>query len=207
MAAYEMQEQLNAVEVRGNNEEKPFMYERLARIEQDCSRWLTERLPLEAQQRLVRLPLTASLDDDRLLVAHGTTESSWLNLLWKLQDDALVERDEKEVLLEAAGLPDSVQIVVVGHTHKERIVQAGGRLLVNAGPVSWQTDGDPRARWTLLTRTGDTWQVDQRRVEYDWDAASLAVLANSPVLPVEAAAHVEGIDGRFAELKRLRALG
>ena len=89
-----------------------------------------------------------------------------------------------------------MEVVLVGHTHSERVVHLDGRLLVNVGPVAWQNDGDPRARWALLRRRTGRWSVEMRRVEYDWHAAAQAVRANEPVYPAEADAHVEGADQR-----------
>lgn len=53
-------------------------------------------------------------------------------------------------------------------------------LVVNAGAVSQQVDGDPRARWTLLEKRSGRWSVQFRRVEYDWEAAARWATENAP---------------------------
>ena len=50
-------------------------------------------------------------------------------------------------------------------------VAGGDTLVVNAGAVSDQVDGDPRARWTLLRRRGGTWSAEFRAARYDVEAA------------------------------------
>lgn len=195
--AYELQSQLAAIEVRGNNDEKPLLAaDRLAAPDAAYRDWLLQHVSAEELKRLNSLPLTALAAEGRVLAAHGTPTSAWDNLLWRLADDRLVPREEDEFAADLEQLDESVEVVVVGHTHRERIVRSGGRLLVNAGPVAWQQDGDPRARWTLLERRGTDWHVEARRVAYDWFSAAKQVAANRPVQPEEAAAHLVGVDQR-----------
>lgn len=202
LGAYELQASLGAVEVRGNNDEKPLLGAgRLPAFEQPFAAWLSERVPRAALERLATLPVQAHLLGGRVLAAHGTPTSPWENLLWRLGGGGLVTRADADVRRDLAGVAAEVEVVVVGHTHVERVLELDGRLLVNAGPVSAQKDGDPRARWTLLTRRGWRWRVEQRRVEYDWHAAARAVMANEPVFDLEVAALLEASDQRRA-LKR-----
>lgn len=197
LGAYELQAGLGAVEVRGNNDEKPLMdADALPEVEGAYSRWLARRASRAALERLAALPLTASLVDGKVLAAHGTPASPWRDLLWRVQDGALVPRPDAGVRAELEGLDPAVEVVLVGHTHSERVVHLDGRRLVNVGPVAWQNDGDPRARWALLRRRAGRWSVEMRRVEYDWYAAAQAVRANEPVYPAEADAHVEGASQR-----------
>ena len=68
----------------------------------------------------------------------------------------------------------------------------GDMLIVNAGAVSAQIDGDPRARWTLLERRKGCWSVDFRRVVYDWNTAAEWALEHAPDAEEEAAYLLEG---------------
>lgn len=77
---------------------------------------------------------------------------------------------DAEMLSRVAEWP-GVRVVVVGHTHRENFRMVGGITFVNAGPVSRQVTGDPAARWVLLEKRGNVWNVTFRRTGYDLDAA------------------------------------
>jgi diadenosine tetraphosphatase ApaH/serine/threonine PP2A family protein phosphatase len=64
--------------------------------------------------------------------------------------------------------------VVFGHTHLQfRRRREDGIELVNPGSVGMPLDGDPRAAYALVHDAGS---IEQRRVDYDNDAASAATL-------------------------------
>ena len=69
----------------------------------------------------------------------------------------------------------TADLVVVGHTHWpiER-VQDGVRV-VNVGSVSNPLAPDRRASYVILTATEAAYEIEFRRVEYDYDAAIAAV--------------------------------
>ena len=76
--AYEMQAELSAVEVRGNNDARPLLPDaRLNSVNVALKRWIKERVPVDALNRLASLPLSASVGDGRVLAAHGTPSSPW----------------------------------------------------------------------------------------------------------------------------------
>ncbi|MEO5659743.1 MAG: metallophosphoesterase family protein [Polaromonas sp.] len=70
-------------------------------------------------------------------------------------------------------------VVLCGHTHVPRLMQCAGVLIVNPGSVGQPAyDGDypyphvienaaPHARYALLEKTRQGWQVDLRAVPYD----------------------------------------
>ena len=196
LGAYDLQAGLGAIEVRGNNDEKPLEVEHLSPFEQGYASWLSKRVPREALERLNTLPTNASVLDGRILAAHGTPASPWDLLMWQVAEGRLVPRADDSVSAKLGNVDEGVELVVVGHTHMERTVRIGGRLLVNVGPVAWQRDGDPRARWTLLRHEGNGWTAEQRRVEYDWQAAAAAVRQNEPVFPPEVDSHLLGVSKR-----------
>ncbi len=202
LAAYQLQADLQAVEVRGNNDEKPLLEPAgLPDFERRYAAWLAERIPREFLQRLGSLPVSVSLLDDRVLAAHGTPSSPWQLLLWQVAGGQLVPRAEAEVEAELETLGGGTELVLVGHTHRERTLRLGERLVVNVGPVAWQRDGDPRARWTLLKYESGRWTAELRRVQYDWHAAAAAVRANNPVFPPEADSHLLGVSQRPVTLQ------
>ncbi|ESP87916.1 metallophosphoesterase family protein [Candidatus Halobonum tyrrellensis] len=86
----------------------------------------------------------------------------------------------------ADGDPESVDLLVVGHTHVQGHETYDEGAVVNPGSVGQPRDGDPRAAYAVVDFDGDGPAVDERRVEYDVDAVADAV---------EAA----GLPGRLAE--------
>ena len=106
-------------------------------------------------------------------------------LLWQWQFDDVSAgtgfyraRDPRE--LRALVEPLAARVVVCGHTHRPGATRVGDTLVVNAGAVSDQVDGDPRARWTLLELRGGHWSADFRTVSYDVAAAVAWSRAHSP---------------------------
>ena len=70
-------------------------------------------------------------------------------------------------------------VMLCGHTHVPRLLQCGGVLIVNPGSVGQPAfdddhpyphvveNGAPHARYALLEKTRQGWQVDLRAVPYD----------------------------------------
>ncbi|GMA14016.1 metallophosphoesterase [Deinococcus metallilatus] len=172
VGALMLQRALGAVEVRGNNDERLVtpaaeLHPQLARLQA----WLAEQLPRAELERIATLPTTASLVHGAVLAAHGTPATPWDSLLLSWDGSGYVRRPEHEIR-ERLNVAAATEVVLVGHMHREDVRSVDGCLLVSVGPVSSQGDGDPRARWALLTRRGGRWQMEARRVEYDWDAAA-----------------------------------
>jgi len=75
-------------------------------------------------------------------------------------------------------------LVLCGHTHMPRMLQAGATLVVNPGSVGLQAfeethapihvmeTGTPLARWALLTRTTAGWSAALQATPYDWESAA-----------------------------------
>ncbi|SMB95391.1 metallophosphoesterase family protein [Deinococcus hopiensis] len=166
--------QTGALEVRGNNEEKLWPGGRRSPLSREFGTWLERQLDPPDLARLATLPLTARALDGALLACHGTPESAWDSLLWVWQPEGEGQgfyrsRDPRE--LRALLEPLEAEVVLCGHTHRAGATRIGDTLVVNAGSISDQADGDPRARWTLLTRRPDGWSVAFRAVPYDIEAA------------------------------------
>lgn len=192
--AMEIQRGLEAIEVRGNNDERlAAPSPQLSAGKQRLWSWLNEQLSARERARLATLPLTTALADGAVLAAHGTPESAWDGLLLHFDHATKVLRRRREdEILERLG-DGQHQVYLVGHLHREETRWLGGRLLVNVGGVSWPNDGDPRARWALLTRRGERWEVQHRRTVYDWDAAGTYIRKYGP-WPTEAAWHTEPVN-------------
>lgn len=187
--ALEMQRQLHAAEVRGNNEEKLWPGGRRTPLTRQIGAWLEMQVAAPELGRLAALPLTARLAGGAVLACHGTPESAWDSLLWVWQSTGQESgfyraRDPRQLwtLVE----PCAAELVVCGHTHRPGGTRVRDTLVVNAGAVSDQVDGDPRARWTLFERRAGRWTVDFRAVPYDVAAAVAWSRAHSPFGDFEA---------------------
>lgn len=179
--ALELLQALQAVEVRGNNDERLIAPPTtLPPSLVPLQMWLAERLPQEALTRVASLPTTATLADGLVLAAHGTPTSPWDSLLISWDGASYARRPDHEIR-DRLAVPPGTEVVLVGHMHCEDVRDLDGQLLVSVGPVSFQGDGDPRARWALLERRAGRWTVDFRRVRYDWDAAARWERAYGPL--------------------------
>ncbi|HEX2863642.1 MAG TPA: metallophosphoesterase family protein [Deinococcales bacterium] len=184
LAATELQAALGAVEVRGNNDER--VDPRYDPVFDDAPRepftaWVREAIGPAHAARLGALPLTATLAGGTVLAFHASPRNAWTAAL-ETWEDGRMERlaTEAEVRERLAGFGPPA-LVITGHTHRERELRFDGFTVVNAGSVGWQHDGDPRARWTLLTRGHDgEWRAEFRRVPYDTRAAAAHVQRVSP---------------------------
>lgn len=185
--AYALQQKLGAMEVRGNTEEvytADLNELEGARAEVE---WLRGQLPPSSLEHLKNLPLTATLADGEVLLAHGSPTSAWDALMFTRDEDApkprLAYPDE---LLERVGEFQGARVVLVGHTHREHLSVQNGVTFVNVGSVSRQMHGDPAARWVLLERRAGFWNVSFRRVEYDWERAARWIEEHHPEAGAEA---------------------
>jgi putative phosphoesterase len=162
--AYALQAELGALEVRGNNEEKLWPGGRRSALSQRYGAWLAAQMHPQALARLAALPLTVR--EGELLLCHGTPTSAWESLLW-VWDAGGFYRSRDPRQLRALIEPLSAGVVLCGHTHRPGATRVNDTLVVNAGAVSDQVDGDPRARWTLLERRAGHWSADFRAQTYD----------------------------------------
>ena len=121
---------------------------------------------------------------DGALYCHGSPRSDEEIIT------ALTPAERLEPML--AGVEEA--LVVCGHTHHQFELHAGERRVVNAGSVGMPYEGRAGAFWLLVTDA----EPEQRRTEYDLEAAAAALRASgfpdvddhireSLVEPVEAA--------------------
>jgi predicted phosphodiesterase len=158
---------------------------------------------MQLQQRhrawMASLPATLQWRDD-VLLCHGTPSSDLVYWLETVTDDYQPGRSPGvraaspgEVLQRLGDAMQGVKhgLILCGHTHmprRERV--ADGRLIVNPGSVGLQAyddvhphphvmeNGSPQARYALLTREIAGWQVELRRVDYDFEAAAVQAERN-----------------------------
>ncbi|WP_114755650.1 metallophosphoesterase family protein [Nocardia pseudobrasiliensis] len=156
--------------LRGNADRELVEYRRGGRstIPDPIGVWAAERLREDQVERLAGLPESVTLGIEGLgevLFCHATPRD----------DEEVVLVDSRlhrwaEVL---AGLPDSVETVVCGHTHMPFARLAHGRFVVNPGSVGMPY-GRPGAHWALLGPG-----VQLRRTVFDPAAASAEVVTSS----------------------------
>jgi len=124
------------------------------------------------------------------LACHGTPDDDSTYLLEELLDDgrfAPARRDILEARLESAA---GARVVLCGHSHRQAVVHGPrGCLILNPGSVGCPVFADipiaanleyrsPHARYAILTKRGDRWQVELLALEYDWASASARAVAN-----------------------------
>jgi predicted phosphodiesterase len=136
--------------------------------------------------------LSPTYADADVLLCHGTPTSDTTYLLETVTEHGVFLSDTAAI---AARLGDtSASLILCGHSHISRVVWlADGRLIVNPGSVgipAYDDDhpyphsmesGSPHARYAILTRTPEGWNVEQIAVIYPWDrAADVARRLNRP---------------------------
>lgn len=166
------------VQIRGNHDrqvagEGPFgATDAAARLElrDEHKRWLGQLSPTE------------QLEGD-IFLCHGTPESDHEYLLEEVTASGVTLATHDAVRL-LAGTRQG--LILCGHSHIPRMVRLwDGTCCANPGSVGLSAyydsghrfphrmeNGSPHARYMLLDRTRDGWEVALRLVEYDWDAAA-----------------------------------
>ena len=66
-------------------------------------------------------------------------------------------------------------VICVGNTHHQYVLEVGEKLVINPGSVGQPRDGDPRAAYAILEDT----KVDLKRVSYPIDETARAVNESS----------------------------
>jgi putative phosphoesterase len=117
--------------------------------------WTREVLSAEARAYLAALPRRLELPD--AVVAHGSLDDP---------EEYVVTPAQATAQLDAlARRHPSHRVLVLGHTHRQRLDRAGPLRLVNPGATgqSRQWERAPRARCAVVTDTGVEWLA----VRYD----------------------------------------
>lgn len=153
--------------------------------------WAYQNLSEASRAILRSLPQEIVLEEGgkRILLTHGSPAS--------IEEALSPETPEKRLreLLDLAiahhGAP--VDAVICGHSHQAFTRQVEKAWIINTGSVGRPDDGDPRARYAILSIGRDLFQVEHYRVVYDIARAVQAIQANG--LPeVFAQMHIQGRD-------------
>lgn len=136
---------------------------------------------------LASLPFHLKPAED-ILCFHGTPDADDIYLLETVHSQGASLASEKEITARLGEIPET--LLLCGHTHIPRVVAADGRLIVNPGSVGLQAyaddapvphvmeTGSPHARFAVLERSDDGWDVDLIQVVYDSDSAARAAEIN-----------------------------
>lgn len=126
-------------------------------------------------------PLSFTFDGVRL--CHGTPASDLEYFVETVTPQGARQATNDEVQKRAGTAPES--LIICGHTHVPRVVRISDqRTVLNPGSVGLQAfsddspfphqleTGSPDARYAIVEKTSDGWDIDIRCVEYDWEAAA-----------------------------------
>lgn len=143
--------------------------------------YVREHLTAAHMEWLRTLPATAIIAED-LFVCHGTPSSDETYLLEEVSSSGVFLRDTQGIAASVAGVVQP--IILCGHSHVPRtIFLPQGRLVINPGSVGVPAyiagapyphameSGSPHAKYAILAKMGNTWQVEHVFVSYDWEQA------------------------------------
>jgi len=158
-------------------------------------RYAAERLNETHRAWIAGLPGTHWAAED-LFCCHGTPASDLSYFLETVTPDLGIAGSPgvrpatpQEAMARAGEV--RAALILCGHTHLARDMPLpDGRRVVNPGSVglpAYDDDhphphrneaGSPHARYALIERSAHGWQVELRRVHYDWEAAARQAEAN-----------------------------
>jgi len=154
----------------------------------DADTLAARALDAPARAWLAALPPALVLDDGAIACCHGTPTSDVQYLLETVTAAGRRLASPAEIRARIDPWPQA-QVLLCGHSHLPRAVAVDGLLIVNPGSVgrpAYADDhghphvvetGSPHARWAVLARTGQGWQVELRATAYDHEAAARRAIA------------------------------
>ncbi len=154
----------------------------------DIASWTRERLPAMDRAWLRELPFhrrispTVNPQHDLFVVHANPKDVNQIIFPPEAMQEELYGRirqpdGELEQLLDNV----VTDVLAFGHLHVPSVRSWGGFTLVNVSSVSMPGDGDPRAKYGLLTWDGGSWDVEHVYVEYDVEAEIEAFRENRPL--------------------------
>jgi predicted phosphodiesterase len=175
----------NIPSIRGNDDRVLFALPEQPSASQIFTR---ARLTEEHLAWLRALPTTAIVADE-LFLCHGTPTSDETYLLEEVSAQGIALRSSTAIRALLTGVTQPV--VLCGHSHLSHTVYLpDGTLVVNPGSVGLPAyideggaieAGSPHARYALLAKAAQGWQVEHIVLPYDWElAASAAREHNRP---------------------------
>ena len=172
--------------IRGNHERQ--LLDRPRERMSAADAFAAQRLSAAQREWIIALPSSLRLADG-VFCCHGTPASDLEYFLDTVTDDFTRGTSpgvRAATVAEATARAGTVaaSLILCGHTHQPRCMAlADGRLVVNPGSVglpAYDDDhphlhvieaGSAHARYAVVERRRDGWQVEQRCVAYDWPSA------------------------------------
>lgn len=170
--------------IRGNQDR--VLGEPLGQNPNPTMAYVHESLPPHHLAWVAGLP--TRLDREDLRFCHGTPGHDDVYLLEAVRETGVALRPEAEIA-DLLG-PSTAQVTFCGHSHVPRVVAVGDRLVINPGSVGlpaydhdepWphvMEAGSPHARYALLTRETEGWEIEQVMVTYPWKEAAARARRN-----------------------------
>ena len=141
-------------------------------------------------QWLKKLKMTAVVYENFFL-CHGSPQQDDEYLLVNVLETGVLPRKPGELTAVLSMLSQDPRVFLCGHDHVPRTVYLPeGRLIVNPGSVGLPayTDdlpyfhametGTPHARYSIISRSGDNWKVENIAVPYPWELAAEMAMKN-----------------------------
>ena len=167
--------------IRGNHERQVLSGDRARMGLSD--RWALDTLRDDHRAWVADLPATLRLEDDNILLVHGTPDNDLTYFLETVNESGCREATHDEAKRRAGDA--AAALILCGHTHIQRsLLLNDGRLIVNPGSVGLQAYederpfrhrmemGSPHARYAIVTRRASGWGAAFHAIEYDWDLAA-----------------------------------
>jgi predicted phosphodiesterase len=165
--------------VRGNREEYLLDFDGKTDKHWTFLRCLYRRLDNDTLNFITSLPAQRVLainDVEPIRVVHGSPQSSRDMLLPENDPDTRQAFERAGLLSPNYSPPRSViptldeideNALICGHTHIPWVQEHEGKLALNPGSVGLPINGDPRARYAILSWQDDHWRTEHRALAYD----------------------------------------
>jgi putative phosphoesterase len=164
------------ISIAGNQDRDAFAPNDVMRASRDYA-FVSAELSAAQVEWLRACPATYAVDD--IFLCHGTPQSDETYLLETVTEHGVFLSDTDTILARLGNI--DAKLILCGHSHVPRVVWLpGNRLVVNPGSVgipAYDDDlpfphimesGSPHARYAILTRRADFWDIEMICVSYDW---------------------------------------
>jgi len=182
LETYEFLQTVGCITIQGNQDRDLYQANSEQIATNPTLAWNLERLGKEAIHWLRSLPTSFVLDD--IFICHGSPDNDCIYLLEDIDTGFPRVRTDRAIQQRLADV--TAPVVLCGHSHLPRTVWLeSGQLVVNPGSVGLPAYQDlepkphimetcsPHARFSVLEKARDGWQVTEHRIAYPHREAAL----------------------------------